>query len=92
MLQVRPLILVHLYELHAYNYTDLPVLRPCFHYVQFHFHVINISVECAHLKNTNYFLLKPNPYVEIFLDDNSVKKTEVVKGTYQPKWNEKFTM
>ncbi|KAK7576036.1 hypothetical protein V9T40_012322 [Parthenolecanium corni] len=56
------------------------------------FYQLSVTIECAHLKNTNYFLLKPNPYVEIFLDDNSVKKTEVVKGTYQPKWNEKFTI
>lgn len=52
---------------------------------------MNFSVECAHLKNVT-FLLKPNPYVELFLDNSLVKKTEVIKCTYQPKWNEQFTV
>ncbi len=60
----------------------------CFKRCNFNF----LPVECAHLKNIATFLLKPNPYVELFLDSKLVKKTDVVKCTYQPKWNEKFTM
>lgn len=54
---------------------------------------LKLSVECAHLKNAaTAFLLKPNPYVELYVDNAHVRKTEVVKCTYQPKWNEEFTM
>ena len=49
------------------------------------------SVECAHLRTANSFL-KPNPYVEFSIDDKSPRKTEVVKNTYQPKWNEEFVV
>lgn len=36
--------------------------------------------------------MKPNPYVELSIDDKSPRKTEIVKNTYQPKWNEEFTV
>lgn len=48
------------------------------------------SVECAHLRTSN--LLKPTPYVEITVDDKNPLKTEIVKTTTQPKWNETFTL
>lgn len=47
-------------------------------------------MECAHLRNLN--LLKPTPYVEITVDDKNPLKTETVKTTTQPKWNETFTL
>lgn len=47
-------------------------------------------MECAHLR-TNH-LLKPTPYVEITVDDKNPLKTETVKTTTQPKWNETFTL
>lgn len=50
---------------------------------------ILFSVECAHLRGSSSFL-KPNPYVELSIDDKSPRKTEIVKNTYQPKWNEEF--
>lgn len=49
-------------------------------------------VECAHLRGGSGFSLKPNPYVEFSIDSSNPKKTEVVKCTYQPKWNEEFTV
>ncbi|XP_023028955.1 suppressor of deltex [Leptinotarsa decemlineata] len=52
-------------------------------------HELKITVECAHLKPTN-FLLKPTPYVEISVDDKTPVKTETVKTTLQPKWDETF--
>ncbi|PNF39754.1 E3 ubiquitin-protein ligase Su(dx) [Cryptotermes secundus] len=52
---------------------------------------IYILVECAHLRGGSSFL-KPNPYVELSIDDKTPRKTEVVKCTYQPKWNEEFTV
>lgn len=48
------------------------------------------SVEAAVLKSASF--LKPNPYVEFSVDDKSPRKTEVSKSTYQPKWNEEFTI
>jgi len=37
-------------------------------------------------------LIKPHPYVELIVDDCKKNKTEVIKNTYQPKWNEEFTV
>lgn len=53
--------------------------------------IIFVSVESAHLKN-NGGLIKPHPYVELSVDDFKRHKTEVIKNTYQPKWNEEFTV
>lgn len=50
-----------------------------------------ISVESAHLKNQGG-IIKPHPYVELSVDDCKIHKTEVIKNTYQPKWNEQFTV
>lgn len=55
------------------------------------FHQLSVTVECAHLRGSTSFL-KPNPYVELSVDDKTPVKTEVVKCTYQPKWNEEFTV
>lgn len=51
---------------------------------------LSVTIECAHLKTIATFLLKPNPYVELYVDENLARKTETVKCTYQPKWSEKF--
>lgn len=50
-----------------------------------------IPVEGAVLRERSSFL-KPNPYVEFLIDEKSSRKTEFVKNTYQPKWNEEFTV
>jgi len=55
------------------------------------FYQLSVTIECAHLRNSGSFL-KPNPYVELSIDDKAPRKTEVVKCTYQPKWNEEFTV
>lgn len=47
-------------------------------------------MECAHLRSST--LIKPTPYVEITGDDKNPLKTETVKTTTQPKWNETFTL
>ncbi|KZC10599.1 E3 ubiquitin-protein ligase Su(dx) [Dufourea novaeangliae] len=54
------------------------------------FHQLSITIEGAVLRSSTF--LKPNPYIEFSVDDNSPLKTEVSKSTYQPKWNEKFTV
>lgn len=37
--------------------------------------------------------MKPNPYVELTVNDNrSTRKTEFLRNTYSPKWNEDFTV
>lgn len=48
------------------------------------------TVEQAFLKNNGIF--KPNPYVEISIDSNSPRKTDIIKHTYLPTWNESFTV
>lgn len=55
------------------------------------FYQLSVTIECAHLRSSGSFL-KPNPYVELSVDDKNPRKTEVVKCTYQPKWNEEFTV
>ncbi|XP_019868431.1 E3 ubiquitin-protein ligase Su(dx) [Aethina tumida] len=54
------------------------------------FHQLSITVECAHLRSNTF--LKPNPYVEIVVDEQAPRKTDTVKNTIQPKWNETFTL
>ncbi|KAF3420138.1 hypothetical protein E2986_11527 [Frieseomelitta varia] len=51
---------------------------------------IYIAIEGAVLRSSTF--LKPNPYIEFSVDDKSPRKTEVSKSTYQPKWNEEFTI
>ncbi|KAJ8943234.1 hypothetical protein NQ314_009807 [Rhamnusium bicolor] len=53
-------------------------------------HEFFLLVECAHLRSSAF--LKPTPYVEITVDDQNPRKTETVKTTIQPKWNETFTL
>ncbi|XP_026682027.1 E3 ubiquitin-protein ligase Su(dx) [Diaphorina citri] len=55
---------------------------------------LSITIECAHLRRGGQGggLLKPNPYIELYVDYKNPKTTRVVKNTYQPKWNEEFTV
>ncbi|KAK6616958.1 hypothetical protein RUM43_014928 [Polyplax serrata] len=53
---------------------------------------LSVTIECAHLRGGSSFSLKPNPYVELSVDNQHPKRTEVVRCTYQPKWNEEFTI
>ncbi|XP_020278502.1 E3 ubiquitin-protein ligase Su(dx)-like [Pseudomyrmex gracilis] len=54
------------------------------------FHQLSITIEAARIRSSTF--LKPNPYVEFSVDDKSPRKTEVLKSTYQPRWNEEFTI
>ncbi|XP_066598927.1 E3 ubiquitin-protein ligase Su(dx) [Prorops nasuta] len=54
------------------------------------FYQLSITIEAAKISNTTF--LKPNPYIEFSVDNKSPRKTEVSKSTYQPKWNEEFTI
>lgn len=49
-----------------------------------------IVVEQGSVRNSGF--LKPNPYVELLIDNKSKRKTDVVKNTYFAKWNEEFTV
>ncbi|CAG9771972.1 unnamed protein product [Ceutorhynchus assimilis] len=55
------------------------------------FHQICVTVETAHIRSTSSFI-KPSPYVEITIDGQTPRKTETVKNTTQPKWNETFNL
>ncbi|XP_046987642.1 E3 ubiquitin-protein ligase Su(dx) [Schistocerca americana] len=55
------------------------------------YHQLSVTIECAHLRGNSSFL-KPNPYVELSVDEKTPRKTEVVRNTYQPRWNEEFTV
>lgn len=51
----------------------------------------SFTVEHASLRNTSIF--RPNPYVELYVDNNKTyRKTDFVKSTYLPKWNDEFTV
>ncbi|XP_017786420.1 PREDICTED: E3 ubiquitin-protein ligase Su(dx) [Nicrophorus vespilloides] len=54
------------------------------------YHQLNVTIECAHLRNSG--ILKPSPYVELTIDGNNPVRTDIVKNTSQPKWNETFTI
>ncbi|XP_055381669.1 E3 ubiquitin-protein ligase Su(dx) [Condylostylus longicornis] len=54
------------------------------------YHQLSVTIEHASLRNNGF--LKPNPYVELLIDNKSKRKTDFVKNTYLPKWNEEFTV
>lgn len=52
---------------------------------------MTVSVESANLKSSGG-IMKPHPYVELNVDDFKRHKSEIVRNTYQPKWNNEFTV
>ncbi|KOB76883.1 E3 ubiquitin-protein ligase, partial [Operophtera brumata] len=46
--------------------------------------------ESATIKNTGLF--KPNPYLQVVIDNNVSRKTEVIRSTLHPKWKEDLTL
>ncbi|XP_059474328.1 E3 ubiquitin-protein ligase Su(dx) [Neocloeon triangulifer] len=54
------------------------------------YYQLSLTIDRAQLRRVTF--LKPNPYVELTIDDKNVRKTEVLKSTHQPKWNEEFTI
>lgn len=70
------------------------ILKQC-RFVSFILILYNFSftfflVECAHLRNNTF--LKPSPYVELTIDDRGPRRTEIIKNSSHPKWNETFTL
>ncbi|XP_055639168.1 E3 ubiquitin-protein ligase Su(dx) [Toxorhynchites rutilus septentrionalis] len=53
-------------------------------------HQLSVTIEHASLRSNGF--LKPNPYVEISIDNKSTRKTDFLKNTNAPKWNERFTV
>lgn len=47
-------------------------------------------VESANIKNSGLF--KPNPYLQVIIDDKISRRTEVIKSTLHPKWKEDLTV
>lgn len=58
--------------------------------VQYFYSRYYFPVEHASLRSHSF--LKPNPYVELSIDANPARKTEIQKNTYLPKWNDTFTV
>ncbi|XP_063700495.1 E3 ubiquitin-protein ligase Su(dx) [Culicoides brevitarsis] len=54
------------------------------------YHQLSVTIEHGSLRNNGF--LKPNPYVELSIDNKSIRKTEFVKNSTVPKWNEEFTI
>ncbi|SPP79309.1 E3 ubiquitin-protein ligase Su(dx) isoform X1 [Drosophila guanche] len=54
------------------------------------YHQLSVTIEEASLRNNGF--LKPNPYVELLIDSKSKRKTDQVKNSFLPKWNEEFTV
>ncbi|XP_047515956.1 E3 ubiquitin-protein ligase Su(dx) [Pieris napi] len=54
------------------------------------YHQLSLTVESANIRSTGLF--KPNPYLQVIIDDNISRKTEVIKNTLHPKWKEEFTV
>ncbi|XP_053625503.1 E3 ubiquitin-protein ligase Su(dx) [Plodia interpunctella] len=54
------------------------------------YHQLSLTVESASIRNSGLF--KPNPYLQVIIDDKISKKTEVIKNTCHPKWKEEFTV
>ncbi|XP_049865404.1 E3 ubiquitin-protein ligase Su(dx) [Pectinophora gossypiella] len=54
------------------------------------YHQLSLSVESASIRNSGLF--KPNPYLQLVIDDKISRRTEVIKNTLHPKWKEDFTV
>uniref|UniRef100_A0A2M4BBW2 HECT-type E3 ubiquitin transferase n=1 Tax=Anopheles marajoara TaxID=58244 RepID=A0A2M4BBW2_9DIPT len=52
-------------------------------------HHLILIIEHATFRSNGF--LKPNPYVEFSIDGKSPRKTDIIKNTNTPKWNERFT-
>uniref|UniRef100_A0ABM0MDE0 E3 ubiquitin-protein ligase Itchy-like n=1 Tax=Saccoglossus kowalevskii TaxID=10224 RepID=A0ABM0MDE0_SACKO len=54
---------------------------------------LQVTISSAKLKdNGGWFSGKADPYVELIVDGHPPRKTEVVKKTWTPQWNEHFTV
>ncbi|VVC92941.1 unnamed protein product [Leptidea sinapis] len=54
------------------------------------YHQLSLTVESANIRASGLF--KPNPYLQVAVNDNVFRRTEVIKNTLHPKWKEEFTL
>lgn len=54
------------------------------------YHQLSLTVESANIKNSGLF--KPNPYLQVVIDDKISRRTEVIRNTLHPKWKEDLTV
>ncbi|XP_063529186.1 E3 ubiquitin-protein ligase Su(dx) [Cydia strobilella] len=54
------------------------------------YHQLSLTVETATIRSSGLF--KPNPYLQVIVDDKISRRTEVIKNTLHPKWKEEFTV
>ncbi|XP_041970110.1 E3 ubiquitin-protein ligase Su(dx) isoform X2 [Aricia agestis] len=54
------------------------------------YHQLSLTVESANIRNSGLF--KPNPYLQVLIDEKMSRRTEVIKNTLHPKWKEDFTV
>uniref|UniRef100_A0A182LY75 C2 domain-containing protein n=1 Tax=Anopheles culicifacies TaxID=139723 RepID=A0A182LY75_9DIPT len=52
-------------------------------------HQLIVIIEHATFRSNGF--LKPNPYVEFSIDGKTSRRTDIIKNTNTPKWNERFT-
>jgi len=55
------------------------------------YHQLNVIIDSAKLNSTGG-IFKPDPYVELSVDGKLPRKTEYMKSTYNPSWQERFTL
>ncbi|CAG0891922.1 unnamed protein product [Cyprideis torosa] len=55
-------------------------------------HQLGVRIEEAGLHNVGYGLRDPRTYVEIWIDGKFSKKTDIAKGSTNPKYNEDFSI
>ncbi|XP_075992204.1 WW domain containing E3 ubiquitin protein ligase suppressor of deltex isoform X2 [Anticarsia gemmatalis] len=54
------------------------------------YHQLSLTVESASIKNSGLF--KPNPYLQVVIDDKLSRRTDYIKNTLHPKWKEDLTV
>ena len=81
------------------NMDHLSICSSCFCFVlvwnlQVIFNMVCLcAVQSAKLTAVGgLFSSKPDPYLELVVDGQNPRKTEVVKKTTTPKWDEPFTV
>ena len=64
---------------------------PAQHQVTHTFQQIRVNIKCARFTpNGGLFNTKADIYAEMIIDGNPSRKTEIIKKTWSPTWDEKF--
>lgn len=54
------------------------------------YHQLSLTAEYATIRSSGLF--KPNSYLQVIVDDKTIKRTEIAKNSLHPKWKDEMTL